>query len=291
MPEISRFCQTVSRMSPSPICCAIAASPRICAAVSLPTGSTTPIQCRPFCFCGCTPICAPRSNAGRGASASAGTRTSFAAELLLDQREIFVEAHGVEHVFHPRLVAVGAVAVVDEDADDGVGHLGGVGGLDDDAGVAGEILVSGDAAEREAEPDAGLDAEAVLHLDRLEADVVGVLQHRDAAGAVERDVELARQAVERALVEDVEVPFARVGPRVDQFLRIDAGGRRAGDVADVVGAGAARAEAEILDRFEQRDRVLRLDLADLQIGAGGDMGIAAAVALGEIGEAGRTANA
>ena len=98
----------------------------------------------------------------------------------------------------------------------------------------------------------GVDAEAVLHLDRLEADVVGVLQHRDEAGAVEGDVELARQAVERALVEDVEVPFARVGPGVDQLLRVDAGGRRAGDVADVVGAGAARAQAEVLNLFQQR---------------------------------------
>ena len=53
-----------------------------------------------------------------------------------------------------------------------------IGRLDDHAGVAREIPVAGDAAEREAEPDAGLDAEAVLHLDRLEADVVGVLQHR-----------------------------------------------------------------------------------------------------------------
>ena len=131
----------------------------------------------------------------------------------------------------------------------------------------------------------GCCAEAVLHLDRLEADVVGVLQHRDGAGAVEGDVELARQAVERALVEDVEVPFARVGPGVDQLLRVDAGGRRAGDVADVVGARAARAKAEVLDRFQQGDRVLRLDLADLQIGARGDVRIAAAVALGEIGQA------
>ena len=52
-----------------------------------------------------------------------------------------------------------------------------------------------------------------------------------------------------------------------------------------------RAEAEIQDRFEQRDRVLRLDLADLEIGARGDVRIAAAVALGEIGEARRIANA
>ena len=138
----------------------------------------------------------------------------------------------------------------------------------------------------EPEPDAGLDAEAVPHLDGLEADVVGVLQHRDDAAAVEPDVELARQAVERAIVEDVEMPFARVRARVDQFLRIDARGRRAGDVADIVGAGAARAQPEILDRLDHGDRVLRLDLAHLQVGARGDVGVAAAVALGEIGEAG-----
>ena len=118
-------------------------------------------------------------------------------------------------------------------------------------------MVSGDAAEAEPEPDAGREPEAILHLHRLEADVVGVLQHRDDAAAVEGDVELARQAVERAVVENVEVPLARIGPRVDQFLRIDAGGRRAGDVADVVGAGAARAEAEVLDRLDHGDRVLR----------------------------------
>ena len=101
----------------------------------------------------------------------------------------------------------------------------------------------------------GSKPEAVVHLHRLEADVVGVLQHGDRAGAVEGDVEFARQAVKRAIVEDVEVPFARKGPRVDQLLRIDAGGRRAGDVADIVGAGAARAQPEILDRLDHGDRV------------------------------------
>ena len=50
-----------------------------------------------------------------------------------------------------------------------------------------------------------------------------------------------RRAMERAIVQDVMMPFARVGPGVGQCLRIDAGGRRAGDIADIVGAGAARA--------------------------------------------------
>ncbi len=46
------------------------------------------------------------------------------AELLLDGGEELVEAPRVEHVFQPRLVAVGAVAVLDEHAHDGVGDLG-----------------------------------------------------------------------------------------------------------------------------------------------------------------------
>ena len=71
-----------------------------------------------------------------------------------------------------------------------------------------------------------------------------------------RDIELARQAVERALVENVVVPFARIRPRVEHFLRIDAGGRRAGDVADVVGARAARTQTEIQDRLDHVDGVL-----------------------------------
>jgi hypothetical protein len=124
---------------------------------------------------------------------------------------------------------------------------------------------------------------AVLHLDGGEADVVRILKHRDDAAAVEADVELARDAVERPVVEDVEMPLARMRPRVDQFLGIDAGGRRACDVADVIGARAARAQAEILDVLDQGDGVLRLDLADLQVGPRRHMGIAAAEALRGVG--------
>ncbi len=94
----------------------------------------------------------------------------------------FFQAPGIEHVFEPRLVAVGAVAVLDIDAHNGVSDLRRFFRLDDDAGVAREIFVAGDAAERETEPDAGFRAEAVLDLDGLKADVVGVFQHRNAAG-------------------------------------------------------------------------------------------------------------
>ena len=118
-------------------------------------------------------------------------------------------------------------------------------------------------------------------------DVVGVFQHRDLAGAVEGDVELARQPVQRAIIEDVIVPLAGIFAGIQQLLRIDPGRRRARDVADVVGAGAARAQAEILDAFDQRHRVLRRNLAHLQIGPRGDVAERSAQSFGEIGQAGK----
>ena len=59
-----------------------------------------------------------RSTGGRGANASRRNARQLAAELLLDQRQELLDAPGIEDVFEPRLVAVGAVAVIDEHAHD-----------------------------------------------------------------------------------------------------------------------------------------------------------------------------
>ena len=235
----------------------MSARPRICATVMRPTGTTTPIQLSPACFCAWMPIWAVRSNGGRGATAPGTARSSLRPSFSSMQREEFLDAQAVEHVFQPRLGAVGAVAVIDEHAHHRVGDLRGVGGLHQHAGVAREIVCPVMPPRQSRNQTPGSRPKPSFTCDGLEADVVGVFQHRNDAGAVEGDVELARQAVERAVVEDVEVPFARIRPRVDQLLRVDAGGRRAGDVADIVGAGAARAEAEILDRLDHGDGVRR----------------------------------
>ena len=79
-----------------------------------------------------------------------------------------------------------------------------------------------ESAQPQPEPDAGIEAKAVLYLDRLETDVIGILQHRDDAAAAESDIELARQSIKRAVVEDVEVPLARIRTGVEQLLWIDA---------------------------------------------------------------------
>src|SRR5439155_16705809 len=85
----------------------------------------------------------------------------LAPELLLHGAEEFLKTPGVEHVFETRLGAVGAVAMVDEDAHHGIRHLGRVSRLDHHAGIVCEAAMPGDAAESQPEPDARLDAETL----------------------------------------------------------------------------------------------------------------------------------
>ncbi len=82
------------------------------------------------------------------------------------------------------------------------------------------------------------------------------------------------------------MPLAGVRSGVEQFARRDAGGGVARHVADVVGAGALRAEAEVDDALDHLDAVACRDLAQLEVGAGGDVGVAAGEALGDVGHAG-----
>ncbi len=69
-------------------------------------------------------------------------------------------------------------------------------------------------------------------------------------------------------------------------LRVDAGRGRARHVADVVRARAARDDADVRQPLEEVRAALGLDLADLQVAARGDVAVAAAVAVGEVGDGG-----
>ena len=99
-------------------------------------------------------------------------------------------------------------------------------------------------------------------------------QTETAAAGVVGDVELARQAVEIAVFQDVVMHRAGVGHHVDEFAGIEAAGGSGGDVADVVRAGALRGEAEIGEFHQDVRAVFRHDLADLDVGAGGEIGVA-----------------
>ena len=71
---------------------------------------------------------------------------------------------------------------------------------------------------------------------------------------------------------------------VEQLVGVETAVGRRGDVADVVGAGAARGEAELLESHQDADDVARTEFAELEIGAGGDVAVSAAP-LREVGEA------
>jgi len=200
---------------------------------------------------------------------------------LVDQ---FLDAPALDQVFEPCPLPVGAVAVVDEHAHDRGRRGDHLRRLKQHSGVACETAMPGETAEQHAKIDALGDRSPWADPDRGKADIGGVLQHADASAAVERDIELARQAVHLAVVQNVMVERAGQRPRIDQLVRIDAGGGAAGQVADVVGARTARGKAELLDRLQDLDRVGGADLADLQIGAGRDVEVAGAETQGDVGK-------
>ena len=132
----------------------------------------------------------------------------LAAKLFFHQPEEFINADLVEHIFESRLGAIGTVAGLDENAYDRIRYHCRIAGLDQHACVACETLVAGQTTKAELEPDARRQPKTIIDLYRLETDVVGILQHRDDAGAIKGDVEFARQAVKRAIIENVEMPLA-----------------------------------------------------------------------------------
>ena len=138
----------------------------------------------------------------------------FLAQPRLDRVEELVKTPGVQHIFQARLQPVGAVAMIDEHAEDGIGQGRAILETANDAGVAGEVAVAADAAQQQAAIEARRYAIALAgHLHRLEADIVGLFQNRHDAAAIKADIELARQAVKRSVVQDMkmELPRQRTG--------------------------------------------------------------------------------
>ncbi len=171
-------------------------------------------------------------------------------------------------MFEAGLLTVGAVAVGDIDAHDRGDDFVQLRRLHDHAEVAGEGFVASRAAEGDAEH------HFIAHVHGLAADVVGVFDGADQATAVVGDIEFARQIVERAIVDDDLTHLRAEGHDVDDLLRVDAGSRIGGEVADVIRTGAARVQSDGLDAPQKIRRILRLNEAHLEIGPGGDLDVA-----------------
>ena len=169
--------------------------------------------------------------------------------------------------------------MIGEGSNDGPRDLHALPGFQQHSGLVGELEMTRDAPQLKAEIDlaAGTDGH--------KTDVVGILQGRHLSAAIEGDVEFARQPVHLAVIEDVMVHVAAQAARIVELLQVDPRGGTAGDVADVVGARAARGQTEFLHRQQHLHGMARGDLADLQIGARRHVGIAAPQALCRVGKA------
>ncbi len=99
-------------------------------------------------------------------------------------------------MFEPRFFPVAAISIGDVNANERDDDLVQFRRFHQNAEVARERFVSSRAAECDAEEN------FVADLHHLCADVICVLDRADESAAVEGDVELARQIVERAVVDD-----------------------------------------------------------------------------------------
>ncbi len=196
---------------------------------------------------------------------------------------LFEELRGtpaINEVVQACFLAIRAVAVLGKDTHHRSGDGDQLIGAQQQATVGSKLLVLGDTAEQDAEVDAGGNGAAFADTHGDEADVVGVGEGGGAAAIIEGDVELARQAEHVPRIGDVVLERVREWLNVDELFGVIARAVRGGDVADVVRAGAVRTHAEPLNRVQYIHDVLGGELADLDVGAGGQVDATRAPVLG-----------
>ncbi len=101
---------------------------------------------------------------------------------------------------------------------------------------------------------------------------------------MEGDVELPGQVIELAVIKDELPKLLDDGQRFDELIWINAAGRVAGEIADVIRAGAASVQSDGLNSAEELDGVLGLDQPQLQVGAGRDLDVPAGELVGNRGQ-------
>src|SRR5690242_3611136 len=71
-----------------------------------------------------------------------------------------------------------------------------------------------------------------------------------------RNLVLARQVKVGAVVQEVVIDLVQLRPAVEEFLRVEAGDRAAGDVADHVAAAAERCQPDTVQCGEDFGQIL-----------------------------------
>ena len=133
---------------------------------------------------------------------------------------------------------------------------------------------------------AGPEREAALRRPaalRVGADVVDRHLRAVERAALDGDLELARQREVERIEEEVVVDGEDVGCDVERLVWMDARIGAARDVANAVGAGAARADADGEQRLVHVDDLLERHPVDLDVLARRDVRDAAAIAVGDVG--------
>jgi hypothetical protein len=207
-----------------------------------------------------------------------GRLVAYELQLLFVQLAEALFAEGVPEEAKTCGVAVLAVAVLVEEAFDRCRH-----GVDI---VGGDELVQQVADLRLGAQTAGnVDAEALLPVAKL-GDEANIVEARVACvrlGVGEGDLELARQHPGVGLGDEAGGEGERVRAGVEDFIDTHAGVGRDEDVADGVAAASARDEADAQKLAHGGDHVLKRDVVDLELLAGGDVDPGAAVARGDLG--------
>ena len=153
---------------------------------------------------------------------------------------------------------------------------------DEHAGVARVACVAGGSAQEQAEVDARLHVFTGRDSNRTEPEIAHLGERAHRAAAIERERELARQCLQRAIAQDALLRLPRQRQRVDQLATIEA--RRGGGahVANGVAAAAAIDDAELDQARQHVEGRFCLYPAQLQVTARGELQLGAAKALREV---------
>ena len=132
-------------------------------------------------------------------------------------------------------------------------------------------MMAGDAAEAHAEVHPSGHGFSFANRNGKKSNIVGVVQGGHFAAAIESDIEFTRQSVHFAVIQNVMMHFGAERLRINQLLRINTSGGRAGHVANIVCTRALAGEAAIVQAREHMDDVSGRYFAQLEIRASGDV--------------------